>query len=368
MRVLLVTPFFYPHKGGSQQYMEELWYTIQQRHTEVEVDVLTYNTNKSPSIEAYRNFTIYRVPCWQVLPGQFAVPNYFSVIRLLWQLSRSKHYDLMSVNTRFFESTWWGIIVAKLLHIPAILTDHCAAFPVHGSHFVSVIARFIDKTISPFFANKYNAVTVTNKATQEFAINTLKIKNPVLLYGGVDTHFFNRHKKYSNDTLQITFVGRMIPSKGPQLLLETAKKLKNISFTFVGDGELLEVLKNENIPNVRFTGSLGKAAIADILQNTDILVHPSVHHEGFPNVLLEAGAAGCAVIATDRGGTTEIIIDDKTGIIVEPTVEDIGRGIQALADKQKRQAFASALQKHVQNNFSWDSVAEEYFIFVKKLL
>ena len=60
MRILLVLPFFYPHRGGSQKYAEELFAFIVKNHSNTQVDVLCYNTDKASAFEEYREFRIYR--------------------------------------------------------------------------------------------------------------------------------------------------------------------------------------------------------------------------------------------------------------------------------------------------------------------
>lgn len=373
MRILLVTPYFYPHKGGSQQYAEELHYHLMKADPAIHVDVLCYNTDHAKEFEKYRGFHVYRVPCIEVLRGQFAIPNYFKLWKLLKMLFFKHSYAFINSHTRFFESSWWVPYVARHFKTKSVLTDHCAFHPVHTSRIVSFIAKTFDKTIIPFFANQYDVVTVTNKATLAFA-KSLGIKKPQLIYGGVDTDYFNQsHKKDSQEKIRITFVGRMIESKGPQLLYEAAQNIlkenKNVSFIFAGGGPMITALSKNRNKNITLLGSVEKSEVGNILKQSDIVVHPSLHHEGFPNVLLEAGAAGSVVIATDRGGTKEIIIHNKTGIIVEPRVADIQSSIETLiADKSKRDMLGKNLRNHIEKHFSWKKIVVEYQNLISKAL
>ena len=82
IKILLISPYFAPHIGGSQRYMEELYVHLSEQFPHISVDVLTYNTTDSKTIEKYRGITIYRVPCWEILPGQFALPNPIKLIAL----------------------------------------------------------------------------------------------------------------------------------------------------------------------------------------------------------------------------------------------------------------------------------------------
>lgn len=112
---------------------------------------------------------------------------------------------------------------------------------------------------------------------------------------------------------------------------------------------------------MHFTGPLFKNDIAEILNRSDILVHPSIHHEGFPNVLLEAGAAGCAVVSTAMGGSEEIVIHDRTGRIIEPNAEAIEHELKLLINNQnKRQQLGVAIRKHVVEHFDWNTIAKDF--------
>ncbi|MGE5042149.1 MAG: glycosyltransferase family 4 protein [Candidatus Levyibacteriota bacterium] len=376
MRILLITPYFYPHKGGSQQYALELYKTIMKQNKDIQVDVLTYNTDQSKSVEEYEGFTIYRVPCVQLLKGQFAIPHYWELRKTLNKLFRENRYTFVNSHTRFFESSWWAPYVASHFHTKSILTDHCAAHPTHKTKLVTGVSYVIDKFIAPLFLQKYDYITVTNKATQDF-LSSLISKESEVIYGGVDTKLFkprtNRSKerkilgikkRFSKNDVVVAFVGRMIYSKGPQILLEAAKKITKkyprAYFIFGGNGSLYPELSAFQNDHIFFTGELTKEEISDLLAKSDVLVHPSLHHEGFPNVILEAGAAGCAVIATNMGGTYEIITP-RTGIMVKPTVSAVSSKLELLIKNGlQRRKLGNSLHKWVADNYDWKRIAKVY--------
>lgn len=385
MKILVVTPYFYPHKGGSQQYAEELHYHLMQSDPSVSVDVLCYNTDKAKSIEKkYRGFTIYRIPCWQPLKGQFAIPNYLELIKTLRKLHKKNRYDIINSHTRFFESSWWVPFAAKMLKSKSLLTDHCAHHPTHTSSLVNFIAKNVDNYLVPLISRFYDSITVTNKATFEF-LTSLGISKPTIIYGGVDTKFYSESKrqklrnipkiniKLDEKDLLITFVGRMIHSKGPHLLYDAVKNIisenKNIKVVFAGDGEMLKGLSKNTIKNIYFTGSLDRDDIAKLLSNTDILVHPSLHHEGFPNVLLEAGSAKCAVIATDQGGTKELIENMSTGLLVNPEKKYLEEAIRKLiSDSKLRLKLSRSLHKRIKSTYDWKIIIKEYKSLTEHLI
>lgn len=372
MKILVISPYFHPHKGGSQQYAEELHASLLKSDSSISVDVLTYNTDKSKSVEKYRGFTVYRIPCIQILRGQFAIPNYFSLFKTLKQLKKNK-YNFVNSHTRFFENSWWAPFASKYLGSKSILTDHCADHPTHKLKLVTIFARLVDKSIVPFFIKKYDFVTVTNKSTQKFLKN-MGIIDTQLIYGGVDTDYFKSNSKnkarkinsktFSKDDILITFVGRMIYSKGAHLLLNAAEKILNehpsVYFLFAGNGDEFKNLSKKRSSRILFLGSLNKDKVADLMQKSDILVHPSLHNEGFPNVLLEAASSSCAILATPMGGTEEII-NKNTGIIIKPNSNSIYIELKKLIENpEKRAKLQKEARSFVEKNYNWKKIAKEY--------
>ncbi len=370
LKILVITPLFYPEIGGSQKYMEEIYATMRDRHSDIEVDILCYNTQKFSEQQFYRGLNVYRVGGVSILPGQFALANPFELIKFLYQ--KRKDYDLIHCNTRFFDSSWWAPFLAKIIKRKIILTDHCAFHPVSGNPAVSLIARIIDLTIVKFCLNFFDQIFVTNKATQDFYKKVYQ-KTPKIIYGGTDLATFQKLPKKSK-RLQVIFVGRMIESKGVLQLFEIAKKLTNIDFIFVGPGLLVErlqlIVNREQLGHIKILGGQTKAQVARLMGESDILVNPSFHHEGFPNVLTEAGASKLAVLATDVGGTREIVIDQKTGLLIaknDPLALQEALNM-LIEDKVLRDKLAQQLYNHVVKNFNWEKVSEELYKQIKDLL
>ncbi len=238
---------------------------------------------------------------------------------------------------------------------------------------IQTISTTIDFITSAISLPLFTKVFTTNNAAKKF----LKKKfdaNSEVMYGGIDTDVFfpatiNKENKITN----ILFIGRMIDSKGAIYLFNIAKKLPYINFTFAGPGPLEQDFKDEikekDIKNIKIVGKKTKAEVAELMRMSDILVHPSYHHEGFPNVLTEAGASKMTVIATDVGGSNEIIINEKTGILIESNNEELleQKINELVGDKRKQVEYAQNLYNHVTKNFSWKKSAEELYNEIQKL-
>lgn len=356
-RILVITPFFYPHIGGSEKYMEELYAYIKKENAQISIDVLCYNTNHVNEKENYRGLNVFRIPCFVLLPDQFCLPKPMPLLKFLY---RNKDYDLIHCSTRFFDSSWWAPIFAKLTGKKIVLTDHCAYHPVHKNPILSWLAKLVDLSVSRFFLNFYDEVYTESKSTKKFLKQVFNIESKVA-YPGLEGNKYSVKPKKGR--LKIVFIGRLIESKGVKNLFDIAIKSPKAKFIFAGPGPLFEELKNRikkgKIKNISVLGQISYYRVRKLLESSDIFVYPSFHSEGLPLSLMEAGASGIAVLATDVGGIGEIIIHNKTGILVKPKdEEDFKDSLQRLIeDKSLRLKLGKNLQEFVYKNFSWQKAA-----------
>jgi len=121
----------------------------------------------------------------------------------------------------------------------------------------------------------------------------------------------------------------LVYAKGVQDLLCAFKSVKQhipeVSLTIVGDGDYRLELEELAGPRVKFLGELPQEQVADVLATADIFVHPS-YSEGQPSAVAEASAVGLPVIASNVGGTRELVEDGVTGYLVPSA-----KGLQALS-------------------------------------
>lgn len=140
----------------------------------------------------------------------------------------------------------------------------------------------------------------------------------------------------------LLFVGRLAEVKGVPLLLEAFRRLRpdhpDAMLTIVGDGELREALEAEakDLANVRFTGAIGQADVAEELAKSALFILPS-RAEGVPVVLMEAMASGRPVVATRITGVPELVEDGVSGVLIEPgDVDALTAAIEALLRDRDR--------------------------------
>ena len=170
-------------------------------------------------------------------------------------------------------------------------------------------------------------------------------------------------------------VSNLKPKKGVDHLLRAFAALpdgRRSRLVLVGDGplreELAELAAQLGIADrVRFHGIA--LDVWTLLAGMDVFVHPS-ETEGLPNAVLEAAAAGLAIVATDAGGTSEVVLDGRTGLLVPiGDVEATAAAMGALRDDADRRAtLGSAARSHVQVAFGMERFLAETTALYERLL
>jgi glycosyltransferase involved in cell wall biosynthesis len=165
----------------------------------------------------------------------------------------------------------------------------------------------------------------------------------------------------------ITYAGRLIKEKGVLNLLQAFMLVKKdnpdfkMRLVIAGDGDLLGTIqRNYTNQSIDMLGRIDFAHVMALFKRTDIFVYPSLYPEGLPTSILEAGLMDCAVVATPRGGTEEVIVDSRHGIITDGSVESLQKSLERLvASSNERRKLARTLKRRVEKVFNWDAVAKE---------
>lgn len=157
----------------------------------------------------------------------------------------------------------------------------------------------------------------------------------------------------------VIYFGRYAEEKGISTLLKVCKKLPHIDFVFAGNGPLeAEVNKVDNIINVGFqTGS----NLEQLISNAKFFVFPSQWYENCPFAVIEAQLLGTPVVASDLGGTRELVKDKQTGELYPGEDGDaLEKAVEALWQDDEKVRFYKKNCKQVQ----FDSLEE----YCKKVL
>ncbi|MEK9151118.1 MAG: glycosyltransferase family 4 protein [Patescibacteria group bacterium] len=260
-------------------------------------------------------------------------------------------------------------LLGRRFKIPYIVSLRGADVPGYSERF-SFLYIFLKPIIR--FVWKHSAFVVANsEGLRELALRTNREQPIDVIHNGIDSnHFSPRPEARPEDAFIITLgASRVTMRKGVQYLIEAVSMLvaksPQIRLKILGDGDdkerlenMVKVMKLES--HVMFLGRIPREETAPYYQEASVFVLPS-QNEGMSNALLEALASGLPIIATDTGGSKELVADGENGFIVKMrSAEDIAEKLARLiADPALRQRFGEASRTRAEK-MSWKNIARQY--------
>ncbi len=248
----------------------------------------------------------------------------FTLLNLL-RIIREEGVDLLHVDN--WEVFFWGRVIGALTGKPVVVHLHDLYLEDRYHWYLRwsdrLLNRYIRKVIAVSEAVAGSCRNVWNLPEEKIEV----IENCVPLerydhFSEKDRLALRLKLGLPTNAPIIGTITRFHPVKGNQYLMEAAssvlKEFPEALFVLVGDGplrgELEEQTRRLGIKDwVQFLGF--RQDVAEILAAIDIKVLSSLS-EGLPNALIEAKAAGCAIVATRVGGVPEIVTDGHTGLLV----------------------------------------------------
>jgi glycosyltransferase involved in cell wall biosynthesis len=197
---------------------------------------------------------------------------------------------------------------------------------------------------------------------------------------------WRRQWGYATDDLVVGMVAIFAPWKGQDVFLRAAKmvieRAARTRFVLVGDdiydtaghggrrAQLEQLARELGIADsVRFTGFLDEG-IAAAYAGLDVMVHASTAPEPFGRTLIEAMAAGTAVIAANDGGVPEIIENEKHGLLTAPGNADALAAalLRLLSDRELRLRLSDQGRERVRSEFSEKAIGGKMMAVYDELL
>ena len=376
-----VTPF-YPRKSGLGNYIIGLSENLPNNY---KIDVVCCDTEDTKIFkDKYKNIEIFRIKSWALFHRSYFIPKIFPMIKT-FRILNNREYSLIHTHTRFFITSLFGWILAKIKCVPLIHVEHGSSFVQNTNKVISFSSKLYDFTLGKFILNRADAIFCVSKHVEKFVLSISKNNNLYLLYNGVDTSYFRkingiRKIKYKFNIpyngFVVTFIGRLTESKGVQDLIKAVADLnQNILLVVAGDGpysaelkKLSNALHNKNF-KIIFLGEINREQVVELLSITDIFVNPS-YTEGMPTSLLEAGSVGCACIATDVGGTSEIINPGENSFLFPKSdTHKLMENLRILIkNKEMRVSFGNKLNNIVTKNFDWNIISKKYIEMIQPWL
>ena len=360
MRITQVSAFYDPFSGGSENYCRQLSKRLVERGHEV--TVLTSRIDKtSREIEEIDGVTVRRKLCAGVAWGVNPVSH---VLHDLLQMDA----DVVHAHSYIFLTSLQAALARRLTGTPLLLHLHGGLDARARSEDLSMRMKFLakkyiyDQTVGRWITKSADAVASVCQRDIEHAKKIWGL-DPARVHrvpNAVDTSEFDGAG--TNSRQNVTFIGRLEPWKGIRTFLQVAKligsEMPDTKFLIAGDGSLRRDLeKTFSNGNVRFLGQVRHSDIPSVLDETAVLVLPS-YMEGLPTVCLEAFASGVPVVASNVGGTPEIVRNLETGFLFEAgdAPSCAKETLRILSDRTLRATMGQNGRKLVETSYSWESV------------
>lgn len=258
----------------------------------------------------------------------------FNIGKLRVLIRYAQQYDVIIVHH--------GDPILKLYYIlTKLITHKCGVTMVHSCYddesqikYKGMKLRISDAIFQKCF-DVSDGVWFVSEAGRKSCRNRYRLNESVcrVIYNGISPELLEKAKENkirSNGIYSITYIGRLVPEKGVELLIDAFGSIANkyhTKLSIVGDGDsrdsLEEQVEKKNLSEkVTFYGQ--QSDVSHFLEQTDIFVYPSVCQEVFGISLVEAMSYGIPCIANAVGGIPEIIDNGIDGFLTqESTSEEI---------------------------------------------
>lgn len=371
MKIIDFSPYYPPHIGGLEKYAEELHENLAKKDCQITVFAPRI-PESAPEEELKANIRIIRYPAFDIIFNYPLPCLWKKEFWRQWKKIDKNEFNIAISTLRFFVQPLMALFFARRHKIPLLHIEHCSDY-VKNKFFISSISRIVDMTIGRFSLSHADKIITPSQSAAKF-VNILSGKKSAVIYRGMP--FSEIDAIPAQDTLRqqfkdkkiVTYVGRLIYGKGVIHLLEAINFLKRADvFLFIaGDGpeknNLWEYAKKNNLSKqIKFLGNIPFNEVIGVLKITDIFVNPS-YNEGLPTSVLEAGVCRKAIVATNVGGTLEIITHNQSGIIIKPyNSKEVINALEKLLDNPElRNRLGENARKEIEQKFNWENSVSLY--------
>ena len=377
MRILQVTPAFYPAEGhgGAPYVVYEISKRLSERGHEVTVYTTDANDKYSRVSNGIKNTEGVNVYYFKNISNSLAYEHKLFISPGMVTAMREEINNFDIIHLHDFR-TFQNIIAhhyAKKYGVPYIVQAHGSVVRIIKkqrlkSVFDTLFGYAILKDSKKLIAlNRSESERLNDMGVDENKIEIVPNGIALSEYDDLPQKGdFRKEYSIRDDEKIILYLGRIHKIKGVDLLVKAfsnlVKELDNVRLVIVGpDDGFLSTLKIQ-IENLKIRGKIlltGPLYESDKLKtyvDADVYVLPSVY-ETFPLTVLEACACGTPVIVTDRCGIADII-DNEVGYVVQYDEEELENALfKILTNDALRERFKENA-KRKSNDYNWDMIIE----------
>lgn len=318
-------------------YTKQPWFSIRQYHG---VRVICIPSLPFRGLDAFTNSAFAAIATtlkdYDIVHFHALGPSLFSFIPRL--LSSAK--IITTCQGLDWQRGKWGKSSSRIIH----WGEKAAAKYAHNVVVVSQALRtYFEKT---------------------YEIEPVYIPNGPGIYANSDPNFACVRSFDLKPGKYLLFLGRLVPEKRPDLLIEAFQKLKRSNWKLVlagGDSDTTEYISelmklSGNNPNIVFAGELRGSRLAEMVRGAGLFVLPS-DLEGLPLAMLEAMREGVPVVASDILPHQQLIGSDRGVLFDSGSAISCAEALDwAINRPEKLAVMARNAREHIKANYNWDKI------------
>jgi glycosyltransferase involved in cell wall biosynthesis len=356
---LLNAYFLRPNPGGGELHTEQLARALRRRGHEA-----TVFTDEPAERRPVEGLDVRTYPT----PAKLNPVNELALARRA--APALEGYDAVVLTD---EAAWHAV----RLDVPTVMVFHLVW---HGWVARTGLARtarekpqaLVYRAMERRIAREADAVVAISENVRE-DIERIATADPDRIHdipNGVDIERFHPDAADRTGRFTVHFQGRLVGMKNPDLLVEAvARSEGDWRLTVGGDGPLRERLarraREAGVDDrVELLGYVPDEELPATYARSHVYALPS-DYEGMPLTVLEAAAAGCALVASPRAATS--FVTEEVGRVVEPGADALARTLDELAADPERTARLGAAARERAEGYSWDAVAGRYESLLRSL-
>lgn len=325
-----------------------------------------------------KNIKLLPISSYYLPSLRYTIPNPLKCRKIIKEAL--KNNDIVHIWEYYYPYSVCPLIKKRLFRSKAkiiLTTDGFVGYSYKPNLLLTILFKIYTNLSKSLLFKTPDKLTTYSNYLKKYA-DKLNIKNIEIISTGVDLKKFkpkiknNIRKEFNikKDEILITFIGMLTERKRPLMAIKAAKLLRNnkIRMLIIGHGYLDKECRYKVRDNEKIIITPNRKDIPEILNATNILFNPGVG-EGLPGVVMEAAACGVPSIASDEGGTPDIVLHAKTGILCDPNKEvEYYKALNLLIKKKKlRENMGKEALKHIKN-FDWNKIIKKYEDLYKELL
>lgn len=369
MKIGLVTPYIYPLPGGVNDHVQHLYEELRERGHTVRIVTASHGFQPSQDGDVLRLGKGFSVPSNGSMGNITISPRFNSQVRDLLDAER---FDLLHFHEPFVP--FLSLVMLRQSRSVNIATFHAYAgwslAYEFGSRFLGIYGRRLHGRIAVSAAARHFA--------DKYFPGDYKV-----IPNGVDIHRFDGVEpiaRWRDGTKDIFFIGRLENRKGVMDLLKAYRLLRKVGcdcrLLLAGAGPLdkqvRRYLMTRRTGGVELLGRVSDEEKDRLFVTCDVFVAPATGRESFGIVLLEAMAAGKAIVASDIHGYRSVVRRGEQGLLVPPRdPRALARALRQLLNDDALRARMGASGRERVRQFSWPNVTakvEAYYDFVIRRL